>query len=85
MKNVGIADLKAHLSEHLQAVRQGEILVVHDRKDPVARIVPIGVHEGGLVIRPATRRLQDIAPPPPIAGVREVTQLLADDREERLP
>jgi hypothetical protein len=45
--------------------------------------VPISAHDGGLVICPATMRLRDIAPPPPIAGVRDVTQVSAEGRDER--
>ena len=57
MKHVGIADLKARLSGHLRAVKNGETLVVVDRGTPVARIVPAGDASGGLVIRPPTRDL----------------------------
>ncbi len=85
MKNVGIADLKAHLSDHLQSVRRGETVVVLDRKEPVARIVPIGASEGGLVIRPATRRLQDVPLPQPVPGAPDVVEVLAAERSERLP
>ena len=41
MRSVKIADLKAKLSAHLQRVRDGEEVVVCDRNEPVARIVPI--------------------------------------------
>ena len=41
MKKVGIAELKAHLSEHLRAVRRGHSITVLDRETPVAQIVPI--------------------------------------------
>jgi prevent-host-death family protein len=40
MKTVNIADLKAHLSAHLQIVRDGGEVLVCDRNRPVARIVP---------------------------------------------
>jgi prevent-host-death family protein len=40
MRKVGIADLKAHLSEHLRKVRAGRTLTVLDRDTPVAQIVP---------------------------------------------
>ena len=35
VKTIGIADLKAHLSEHLHAVRKGRSLTVLDRNTPV--------------------------------------------------
>ncbi len=39
-KRVGVAQLKAHLSEHLRAVEDGETLIVLNHNRPVARIVP---------------------------------------------
>jgi prevent-host-death family protein len=40
MIQVGIAELKAHLSEFLVRVQQGEEIVVADRGRPVARLIP---------------------------------------------
>jgi antitoxin (DNA-binding transcriptional repressor) of toxin-antitoxin stability system len=40
MSDVGIAELKARLSEHLRSVRNGLKLTVLDRDTPIARIVP---------------------------------------------
>ena len=40
MSHVGIAELKARLSEHLRVVRNGGTLTVLDRDTPLARIVP---------------------------------------------
>ena len=39
---VGIAELKARLSEYLARVQAGEELIVTDRSRPVARLVPVG-------------------------------------------
>ena len=41
MKQVGITELKARLSEYLRAVRNGETITVTDRETPVAQIVPL--------------------------------------------
>jgi len=41
MREVKIAELKAHLSAHLAAVRKGEVIVVCDRSNPIARISPV--------------------------------------------
>jgi prevent-host-death family protein len=38
--NVGIRDLKAHLSEYVARAAAGDEIVVTDRARPVARIVP---------------------------------------------
>jgi len=41
MKTVNIADLKNRLSVYLNEVKAGEEILVRDRKQPVARIVPL--------------------------------------------
>jgi len=45
MRTVNIADLKARLSAHLRLVRNGEEVLVCDRKRPVARIVPVRLED----------------------------------------
>jgi prevent-host-death family protein len=40
MKTVNIGTLKNKLSAYLQDVRNGEEVIVQDRKKPIARIVP---------------------------------------------
>lgn len=41
MKTANVSDLKAHLSEYLAQVREGEVLTVYDRRTPIARLVPL--------------------------------------------
>jgi prevent-host-death family protein len=41
MKTVNIGTLKNKLSAYLQDVRNGEEVIVQDRKKPIARIVPV--------------------------------------------
>jgi prevent-host-death family protein len=41
MRSVNIGTLKNQLSSYLRSVREGEEIVVQDRKKPIARIVPI--------------------------------------------
>ncbi len=38
---VGIAELKAHLSQHLERVKQGQEVLITEHGVPVARIVPV--------------------------------------------
>lgn len=77
MKTVGIADLKAHLSEHLRAIRKGRTLTVLDRNTPVARLVPVDA--GPLEIHKATRHPRDLrATPPPAAPTDSLAEVLAD-------
>jgi prevent-host-death family protein len=81
MKTVGIADLKARLSEHLRSVRQGRSLTVVDRDTPVARLVPYAAEP--IEVRRATRRARDL--PPPMAPRKPTDSLavLLDDRRRR--
>jgi prevent-host-death family protein len=44
MKRVAISELKARLSEYLDAVKAGEEIVVTDRGKPVARLIRASDH-----------------------------------------
>jgi antitoxin (DNA-binding transcriptional repressor) of toxin-antitoxin stability system len=82
MKAVGIAELEARLSEHLKWVRKGRTLTVLDRGTLVARIVPYATDT--VDVRRATRRLRDLALPPPPATPTDSLAVLLDDRRRRL-
>ena len=41
MKAIRVSELKTHLSHYLRRVRKGERIVVMDRKEPIAEIVPL--------------------------------------------
>jgi prevent-host-death family protein len=41
--NVGIRELKAHLSEYIARARKGEDVIITDRGNPVARLEPLGI------------------------------------------
>ncbi len=45
VKSVPIAVLKAKLSEHLDAVKAGEEIIVTERGEPIARLLPIAQAE----------------------------------------
>jgi prevent-host-death family protein len=85
--NVGIADLKARLSEHLRRVRGGESITVLDRDTPVARLVPF-TRTDPLSIRPrraGTPDVGDVPLPPPLPfeiGI-DAAALLREERGER--
>ena len=60
MKQARVSELKARLSAYLADVRNGETVLVCDRRTPIARLVPVG--ERGHDLRaPAP----PIGPPPP--------------------
>lgn len=84
MKSVGTAELKAHLSEHLQSVRAGETITVLDRHQPIARLVPLTDPTGELVVRPARGDLREIPVPPPLGGPGDVVEQLLLERQDRL-
>ena len=85
MKTVRIAELKAHLSAYLKAVRKGTRLRILDRETPIAELVPLV--EGALVAlpsRPATggRPGAFVFPPPLDPPIDTLVELL-DDRKDR--
>ncbi len=82
MKQVGIADLKARLSQHLRTVRRGHSLTVLDRDTPIAQIIPYD-REAALEIRKATRDPHDLRLPPPPAKATDSLAVLLDDRGSR--
>ena len=84
MTTVGTADLKAHLSEHLQAVRRGETIVVLDRREPIARIGPIAADGLELVVRPAKGSIQDVPLLGPTRLGGDVLDQLREERADRL-
>ena len=87
---VGVAELKARLSEYLRRVRRGQTVTVLDRHTEVARLVPIDSPDLLRVRHPASRGAPDSAPtglqsvtlPAPLDLDIDILDLL---REERRP
>ena len=84
MNTIGIADLKARLSEHLRSVRAGQVLTILDRRTPVARIVPLQDQESDLVVHSSEAPLQDLPLPPPMETGVDVVDELLEERADRL-
>jgi prevent-host-death family protein len=84
MKKVGVADLKAKLSEYLRIARKGGEVVVMDRDQPVARIVPYSTAPKLQVREPLRRykNLGEIPLPPPANLDFDIVDLLLDDRHK---
>jgi antitoxin (DNA-binding transcriptional repressor) of toxin-antitoxin stability system len=82
MSKVGIADLKAHLSQHLRRVRGGRTLTILDRDTPIARIVPVDP-ETPLEVRRATREVSGLQPSPPCPTPTDSLSVLLRDRATR--
>lgn len=85
--DVGIRELKQHLSAYLDRVDRGETLRVTDRGRPKAIISPVvggdplarGVDEGW--VRPPVRP-GGLAQVTPVAGRQRVLDALDDDRSD---
>lgn len=85
--NVGVRELKQHLSEYLRQVAGGETLTVTDRGVPVATIAPIAAAD------PLARAVDEgwVRPPLTTAALgrgtrakatRRVLEVLREDRGE---
>lgn len=87
MTRVGIAELKAHLSQYLREAKGGDVVEVLDRGVPVARIVPAqpGMGADALGGKPAHGKLTDLPTPPPSDFDFDIVEeLLKDRRKDRL-
>ena len=82
MSKVGIADLKAHLSEHLRNVRRGRTLTILDRDTPVAQLVPVDA-DVPLAVRRASRKPSEVRLPRPPARQTDSLSVLLRDRAKR--
>lgn len=85
--NVGVRELKQHLSDYLDRAARGEVIHVTDRGVPKVQIVAVpgasalddGVREGWL--RPPTRRGSLASVPRAVAADRS-SLVLGEDRGE---
>jgi prevent-host-death family protein len=87
-RKVGIAELKAHLSEYLRAVRNGREITIKDRETEVAKMVPIGERKLPFRVIPASRPstgTDDMVGFRP-TGVtpEEIERILAETRADRI-
>lgn len=85
---IGIRELKAHLSEYLGRVERGEVISVSRRGKPVAQIAPLpsrgrieqGIAEGW--IRPGNGEPPtQVVPGRPEPGTPTTTELIRQDRD----
>ena len=74
--NVGVRELKQHLSEHLRRVAAGEVIRITDRGVPIAVLSPIG---GG---DPLQRGIDDgwIRPPQRIGAIGDNERFRSSER-----
>ncbi|HEY9556378.1 MAG TPA: type II toxin-antitoxin system prevent-host-death family antitoxin [Acidimicrobiales bacterium] len=84
MAEIGIRELRDHLSRYLDRVQQGEEVVVTDRGRAIARVLPIDgertidrlIAEG--LVTPASQRGR--ARPKPLKTAGPVSDLVAEQR-----
>ena len=84
--DVGVRDLKAHLSDYLERAAGGEFITVTDRGRPIALLAPIpgrvpldqGIKEGWIT-PPSVRGLR---PGRPLPSSKNVLDVLEEDRGE---
>ena len=85
--DVGVRELKARLSEHLERVARGEVITVTSRGRRVALIVPMpgrdnvdrGIAEGWIT-RGADRAPEPVVRQRPLPGTPTTTELISQDR-----
>ncbi len=67
MRSTNIADLRNHLTRYLKEVRAGEEIVVRDRQQPFAKIVPLAhddeAENAALIASGLMRRAEHALPP----------------------
>ena len=84
MTRVKIAELKAKLSEYLRQVRRGHPVVVLDRNQPIARLVPFEADGETLVVREPMGRyasLQKVPLPDALDLDLDIVDLLLEERQ----
>ncbi|MFP5321267.1 MAG: type II toxin-antitoxin system Phd/YefM family antitoxin [Acidimicrobiia bacterium] len=86
--DVSVTDLRAHLSDWLDRVQEGEAVVVTERGRPVARVVPVTASpllaelEGaGSLARPATALRPSAAAHPRVRARRPVADVVSSQRD----
>ena len=95
MKTANVSQLKSRLSSYLDAVQQGEEIIVRDRNRPIARIIPLTTGGGdefeeaalvasGVITLPQTEQL-----PPSFwriklgsISAKRATRAVRDERDE---
>jgi prevent-host-death family protein len=82
MKQTGVAELKARLSEFLRAVRNGESITILDRHTPIAKMIPIEAAKLRVRKPAAGAPTPNRVPlPPPLPLKVDIVRLLLEERQ----
>lgn len=86
MKKANISKLKAELSKYLRFVRQGEEVLILDRDQAVAKIVPVASQDELHIIEPKVdlKAVIESMKPRDFTETDDILDILAADREDRL-
>ncbi|MDN5849865.1 MAG: type II toxin-antitoxin system prevent-host-death family antitoxin [Nitrococcus sp.] len=91
MATIGIRELRQHASRYLRRVKQGEMLTVTERGEPIAELRPLARHENTIDrleregrITPARGNLLDLAPMLPPDGYPPLSEVLDELREDQV-
>lgn len=86
--DVSVTNLRSHLSDWLDRVRDGEDVIVTDRGTPVARIIRVtasdlleDLEKEGLLARPAYSQRPRAGDFRRLRAKRSVAQLVSDQRD----
>lgn len=81
MKSFNVRYIQHHLAAVLAEVEGGEVIEVHRRGRPVARIVPVPSEPPPSDWSDVERRLREVYPSP--SGGNTASEIIADGRGER--
>ena len=87
MSSVGIRALKQNASAVVARAAAGERMIITDNGTPVAQILPLSgdrladLKDAGL-LRPATRTIADVGPPPARGRRQPLGEVIAEMRDE---
>jgi prevent-host-death family protein len=92
MESIGVRELRQHASRYLARVKAGETLEITERGTPVAKLAPVQgmsfrdqlIASGELIPAERTDRENMPKPIPRRPGERSISEVLQEQREERL-
>jgi prevent-host-death family protein len=85
---VGIAELKAHLSQYVRAAQKGKEIIIKDRDTPVAKLVPIDDRKLPFRVIPPSRPFRSgedmVGFRPSGVTPEEIDRIIEENRAERI-
>jgi len=87
--NVGVRDLKTHLSEYLREIKKGKTIVITEHGKPVGRLIPAvlpqadrieAMRRAGIIAWNG-KKLKIAAPRAKVSGRGTLADLLVEDRQ----